>query len=227
MTTPKVLISLLTDEDTKQTEFCNAFLELLFSTKSVCPEFVNNFEPINVPVKSVEDALAYWPEYPFYWRRKHKIVSQGDVFHTGVYGSGAILLRAKYDRSFDWLGLFRQLVLETKAHYAYLHLITDVERDRTLLNADDAYDFFLGAFTKTVEHGFKELAWANYFGSRWDAEIDYAKLTKTWARVESISDGRLVAVTENLGDVETDYSRFEAVRQRAKESFRTGFFRPT
>jgi hypothetical protein len=224
MAKPKIIISLLTDADTKDIHFCEEFLGRLLAINYLAPEFVGNSEPINTRIAVASDALPCWTRSPFLWRRKHKFVSQGSVHHTGGYGSGAIILDAMYDQSFDWKAIFELLIQCANAHYGYLHLATDYERSHSLLDPIDAYNFFLGAFAKKVENGFMDLGWANYFGARWIDGICCDDISDICG---NMGNGYLITLTENIGDVYRNYEAFEGKRQIAKEAFRRGFFRPT
>ncbi|WP_443751356.1 hypothetical protein [Asticcacaulis solisilvae] len=225
MAKPKILISILTDEDTKQVEFGENLLRFFFSNRLLSPEFASNFEPINKPIAKESDAISYWSGNPFFCRKKHRIVSQLSVHHTGKFGSGAIIFDAMYVDKFNWMNLFKELILISKAHYGYLHLITDYERDNSELQQEDAYSFFLGAFPTSIKGGMAELAWANYFGTRWSEFIDSDFLTKNSAEMDSVLGGNLLSVTNSIDDLISNYQIFNETRRILKGSFRGGFFR--
>lgn len=225
MAKPKIIISILTDEDTKQIEFGKKLMGYLFSNRLLCPEFASNSEPINGPIASESDAMSTWPGSPFLCRRKHSIISQLSVHHTGNFGSGAIIFDAIYIDKIDWKDFFEGLVLISKAHYGYLHVITDYERDNSELHPEDSYSFFLGAFSTTIKAGIAEMAWANFFGRRWSEEVHSDYLSQHNAQVESVLGGHLISVTNNISDVISDYQMFNDARQKLKDSFRPGFFR--
>jgi len=226
MAKSKILISLLTDEDTQQIRFGDAFLRPLFSNSFLKPEFASNFEPINNPVGSEDEALPYWIANPFFCRRKKKIASTCSVYHTGTYGSGALILDAEYVQSFDWMALFQQLVVTSKAHYGYLHLITDQELNSSTLSTENAHAFFLGAFSKNIGRGFADLAWANFFGARWMKKADLSYLAGNCARCEPVLDGHLICLTPSINDLKQAYPRFDEAKRAIKRGFCDGFFTP-
>src|SRR4051812_40560301 len=108
MAKPKVLISVLTDEETKQTVFCEALFRFLFEQPDLAPEFVGNYEPIDNPIASSDAALAFCKQDVF-WLRKHLITSRGLLFHTYPRRAGTVTMGAGFDAQFDWLSLFRGL----------------------------------------------------------------------------------------------------------------------
>lgn len=225
MAKPKILISILTDEDTAQIEFGEKLLRHLFSNRLLAPEFASNHEPINQPIANLTDAMAFWPGNPFLCRRKQKIVSQISVYHSGIFGSGAVIFDATYYEAFDWLTLFKELISISKGHYGYLHLITDHERDNSDLSPELVNSFFLGTFAKSINDGITELAWANYFGPQWLEFVDLDALKNYRAQLDSDLGGSLLFVTNCINDVLSDFQKFKKIRRTLKNSFRSGFFR--
>jgi len=217
MAKPKIMISILTDQLTSESDFGLRFLESLFEMKKLSPEFVGNSEPIARPTRDAQQALPAWAGNPFLWKRKHAIISRGSVHHTGAFGSGAINIGASADYSEDWLSIFQKIVELTKAHYGYAHLFTDDERSHTRLDQTSFQQFWLGAFSKTTEQGFFDLGWANYFGQRWDKFVDKALLKNFGLPcARDVSDGFLFSITNNISDVETSYLAFSARREEIK-----------
>lgn len=227
MTKPKVLISLLIDRDTKQADFCKCLLDLLYNSQHLAPEFANNYEPVNNPVSSSAATLAFCQDNPFFWLRKHKIVSHGSLFHTYRGKAGALIVNASFDASFDWLTFFRDLVIVTSAHYGYLHLQTKTEWEETSLSLEDRQIFlFLGVSSRDVDHGgVLDLGWANYFGERWKRQINPIKLAGHCSRMEHVQSGYLFATTDDINDVHQNFSVFTATRQAVKGAFTRDFFR--
>jgi hypothetical protein len=223
----RVLISLLTDQDTTNVGFGRNFTELLFAVRDLTPERVGNFEPISNEVRGEDDVLAFWPHDPVLWVRKHSIASEGSVHHTGPYGSGAVIIRAIYDPSFDWLTFFERLVATATPHYGYLHLLAESEIVRTRLSKASLRDFFLGAFSRVVADGFIDLAWANYFGPRWQGFIDIEAIRKESAVIKIVQPERgiLFAITNHLSDVQEDFAQFDARRTSLKIAFAPNMFR--
>jgi hypothetical protein len=225
MSKPKVMISLLTEQNTKQTAFCYELLQCLFRRPEIAPEFAGNWEPVNNAVSTPEAALRYCDQ-DVIWLRKHAIVSQGSLFHTYPHRTGAIHVQASFDPSFDWLSLFRDLVLTSGAYYGYLHLRTDREWERTSLSPEDRQTFlFLGPFSHNLAHGILDLGWANYLDQRWKRQINPIKLANTCSRMEHVQGGYLFAITDTLADVGGDYESFDARRGTVKEAFGDSFFR--
>ena len=52
-----VLISLLTDAETKETAYRSTLLQTLFEKTTIAPEFIGHYEPINTPVNDISEAL--------------------------------------------------------------------------------------------------------------------------------------------------------------------------
>jgi len=195
----------------------------MFDRPELQPEFAGNFEPVDNAVTSIDAALVFCKQDMF-WRRKHSIISRGMLFHTNPRRAGTVTLEAAFDPSFDWFLLFKGLLGVTRAHYGYLHLVTDEAWDRSHLAPQDLSDFHLGALAKTLEGGFKELGWANYFGSRWKQEINAIKLANAASLMELVDGGYIFAITDNIADVKADYHSFDVRRRAAKEAFVSGFF---
>ena len=225
MAKPRILLSFLVDEQTESNQFGQLLLNLMFHIKELSPEFVGNSEPIENPVDSINDAIIYWSENPFMWRRRHRIISSGYVHHTGVYGAGSVILDATYNASFEWCDLFHNLVSLTNPSYAYLHLVTEHERASTELGVAEMQQFSLGALAKTVNQGFIELGWANYFGEKWRDSIDMQRLTESSSKIIVSDRGILFKITENLEDINSDYAAFAARRRVVKSAFSPGVFR--
>lgn len=225
MPKPKILVSVLTDAETQGAAFCRDFLEFLFERQELTPEFVGNDEPVNNAVGTLDAALPYCSEWPFLWVRRHRVVSQGSLFHKHANAAGSVTLDAVFDPSYDWLPFFRGLIDVTEAYYGYVHLLTDEEWRLTQLEPEAISDFRLGAIAKTLEQGILELGWANYFGARWREQINAVRLANTCSRMEHLEGGYLFAITEGVMDVSTNYEDFDERRRAAKSAFTDSLFR--
>lgn len=226
MTKPRVLVTVLTDAETRADVFCERFLRFLFEQRELAPEIVGNYEPLRQVVATWKEALSYCEASPFLWVRKHRNISQGSLFHTGAHGAGTVSLTAAFEESRDWLSFFRQLISVTKAHYGYVHLLTDDEWSETRLEPSEISDFRLGAIAKTLEDGFVDLGWANYFGPRWKAKVNPIKLASNAVEMQHVDEGYLFSITPTISEVKTNYDLFDRRRELIKGAFSSGFFRP-
>jgi hypothetical protein len=249
---PLIRISLTTRLDTASWEFGRQVLELLCEADArLLPEKVNNFEPIKIPVTSVEECEKYWsPEakltgpgggalffkMDFLWRRSRAIKSSGHVLHTshnrfGKLKFGWVTFQATPDKKTNWHRLFHRLCTLAQPNFGTLHLCTHAETQPGAFGAESdanygTNDFLLGTAGIALEQrGLANLAWATFFGQEFAAEVDPEKLRAHGFGVEAIGDGFLVTVTPSLFDVANNFVQFSSRRAELKNLFRLGLFR--
>ncbi len=249
---PRIRISLTTRIDTTNWEFGRQVLEALRDTdERLLPERVANFEPVKIPVASIEECEKYWaPEaklqgpdgdawsfkMDFLWRRTRAIKSTGHVLHTsrsrfGKLKLGWLTVGAAPDKKTDWHGLFYRLCTLVQPNFATMHLCSDAETRPGAfgMESDANYgtnDFLVGTAGIALEQrGLANLAWATFFGQEYAAEVAAEKLRAQGCAAEAIGDGFLVTITPSLFDVADKFPQFSARRAEFKKLFRPGLFR--
>ena len=248
----KIRISLTTGIDTTMWEFGRQVLEVLCEADArLLPERVNNFEPIKIPVTSVEDCKKYWaPEakltgpgggasffkMDFLWKRTKVIKSMGHVMHTAVNRFGELIpgwmtFNADPDKKPDWHGLFRTLCFMAQPMFATMHLCTGAETKPSAFGAESDANYGTNDFLRgssgivLAERGVANLAWATFFGQEYAAEVNPESLRAQGFAVEAIGGGFLVTVSPSLFDVADKFPQFSARRAEIKKLFRPGLFR--
>jgi hypothetical protein len=222
---PEIVISLLTDTETRPIEFGRRVAEVVYGRREITPEFVNTFEPINRPGSSVEDLLALWPNDPVHWRRRRP-QCLGTVYHRNSRSDAALIIHCKSpDVSQDWLGLFADLAEAWAAYYGFLHLFTDEQMEPSAIGSGGSQDFYLGAFSHDFDRGLPDMGWASYFGRKQRSELDEARIAAAGFEVRPSRAGAIVLTTSNLRDIADGLEGFTARRSTLKSLFRPGLFR--
>jgi hypothetical protein len=222
-----ILVTLLTDVDTKTQGFCEELLNYLYNCQpELAPETMAWCEPIKNSVVNVQDALRYFMVDNTFWRRKHAFQCLGSVFHTDFSGSGSITIEINFNKKFKLGKLFNDLIEICNPKYAYVHLCSDVEFDEKYEERLITSSFFSGAFDKPIKSkGFNNLAWLNYFAEPYLPDIPVEKLKENGFDVENFHNGLLLKVSPNMDDVIKDIERFIGLRKKAKSLFSDNFFR--
>ena len=224
MQRPFVLISTPTPLHTRPREFGERYLKVFFDEfPGLKPQTVNYTEPINKPVETIEDALEYWGQLTFYWRRKNAPRTYGSVSESGNFGSDGVRLKCDWKSTIDWFSLFKRLVETTNSNAAYLHLFCDHELQPVTFGSPN-HDFRLGAAGAALRNGIPGIGWANYFGSDYAKEVDPALLRKNGFEVEPFENGYIFKVSPDITDVKTDYEAFDKRRQLLRSLFRQEVF---
>ena len=186
----------------------------------------------------------------FHWLRERGAESQGAITFAsatrprGLPQFSRIKLWAQYRPEVDWAGLFRDWCLQTQPYAAILHPLVLLDgpnagapRNEVWRGVDDlhqqAWSHYLGGsfFTEfragdlnSQYSGLTNPGWASWFGGPYAQEVDIAALRSAGFPVEEIGSGYLVQLTEQLGEVASDFELFSRRRAALKELFRPKLF---
>ena len=247
MIKPYVLITLLTEKETMDwslgEEFLGSFNRL---DKRLEPEFYSNAEEkINAKFSGVADCEGFWAPlakanfegkkftYPlnFCWKRKRVAKSEGVVSHTRRVGPknrkqlGRVKLKISPVRGdINYLEVLQEWCKIFEASFGMLHLFTEPELGPAKFKSPEN-KFRLGPVGRVLqEDGIPNLAWATYFGDNLANEVDVQALQNMGVAVEGIANGYLIQTTNDLFDVEKNYSEFEKARSEIKSTFKEEVF---
>lgn len=161
----------------------------------------------------------------FAWRRKKNIRSVGCVTHTcknfrGQTVPGSISLTASFSDEVDWYALFKAWCEIFPPQIAMIHLFTDPELSPSVKNGS----FQVGSFSAALKPEIPNIGWGMFYGDEYAQEVDVAKIGDSRCHVESIGNGHLVRVTDNIKEVIDDFSFFSSRRSNLKKIFREGLF---
>jgi hypothetical protein len=226
----KILISFLLDQKTNTMAFFEKMKLIFRKFPYLYPQYINNFETISNKVAELDEISEFWERDPVFWKTKKPIVSLGSLFHTGVYGDGALLFRIclnSKSKGMDWLNFAHELSFLLSPSYGYIHVVSEREwfyydnKSQSQLYQD----FQVGAFSKTIVDGFFNLGWANYFGPKYINKIHIEALQQLASRFELTEIGVLFTVTDKLEDVVTRFGEFCKRRESLKQCFMPDMFR--
>lgn len=177
------------------------------------------------------------------WARRSAIKNNGKIIHRGITFSNqaeALVLHSEWRARVDWLELFRQLCLLTKAAHGMLHLYCQDEiagfgpDERSLYLREGIHG--QGAFIYSIDpYGIRrppgpgdpnlqifrqlpELTWATWLGSNFDGQYDRRSLKDMVVNTAETQDGFLFTITDQLGDVMDDFASFRSLRDNIKAS---------
>ncbi|WP_114391082.1 hypothetical protein [Notoacmeibacter marinus] len=185
----------------------------------------------------------------FHWRRVKVAKSQGTVTFPsdnlkGTRLSGGLFFESQFKKEIDWIGIFSIWCSILTPYGAILHPAIDMEqpvrngrdvREYTLneeINQNAWSRFSTGTFhcefrageLNSLFSGFTNLGWASFFGGEYAHEVAAAAISAAGFPVQSIGDGYLVQVTEDINDVINDFTMFLKLRAELKSLFRDGLF---
>ena len=187
------------------------------------PQMANFCEPVNQPILTIEEALKYWEGRPGLYRRKNKVV--GSWYISEDFDNvGYLTFEYNWNKNVNWFHLFKDLIMESKSYFGYIHVFTDREIEPS--GAGSAICCFLRGTPSWAlrENGIPQLAWANYFGEEYVKELDLSLLQHHGFQVSPLGEGYVFNVTDQLEDVITQYDHFNTRRQVLKSLFRPGLF---
>jgi hypothetical protein len=147
----------------------------------------------------------------------------------------------------DWLTLFHQLCLLTKAAHGMLHLYTPDEiaeldpEQSSLYRTEGIYG--QGAFTYTIDpYGIRrapgpgdpdlrtykelpELTWGTWLGKNFDGHYNRQDLREVTMNCEETENGFLFTATGQISDLADDFGSFRSRREDIKtDGFPAAFF---
>jgi hypothetical protein len=179
---------------------------------------------------------------PVEWARQSAIKSKGNIVHRGLKYSnqtGGMVLRSEWRKRVDWLGLFLELCLLTKAAHGMLHIFTPEEVAQLDPREHSQYlrEGFHGqqAFTYSIDpYGIRrapgpgdpnlltfrqvpDLTWATWLGTNFNGQYEARSLMDIVANNTETKDGLLFTITDQLSDVLRDFQAFQKEREFVKE----------
>ena len=123
---------------------------------------------------TIVDALEYW-HYGGFYRRRNTVAGWWSIY-TNKYEALNPKFEYNWNKNIDWFGLFKQLIVLSKAYYGYVHVFTDRENDGHATGSAICC-FLRGTPSWALEkNGIPNLAWANYFGEEYVQELDKSLL---------------------------------------------------
>jgi hypothetical protein len=211
----RIVLGVLTPEDLERSAPAERFLRLLVSEfPDFSPEFHGNLEPVRVPFTTVEECISKW-SVPFLWRRKRPAV-EGAIWPgsgtTAIY-VGAGVRGWESDR----LEAFARSMCELlHPDFAYVHLMTEAERDREPY--DLWYPIDIGITPHDLKKGIPNLCWLTVFGPPFVERVRAAASLLTDGALpaaDANSERIVVRVTPTVEGVR-EYSSFQAQRSAIK-----------
>jgi hypothetical protein len=172
------------------------------------------------------------------WARRSAIKNKGKIIHRGGGYSNqaeALVLHAEWRERVDWLRLFQQLCLLTRAAHGMLHLFTPGEiaeldpDDHSLyrqegFHGQDAFTYSIDSYGTRRQIGpgdpnmrvfrqIPKLTWATWLGANFNEQYDLQSLKNIVANPTENKDGFLFTVTDQVGDVSRDFTTFKRRRE--------------
>jgi hypothetical protein len=221
-----VLISLVTNKPLIKETYGRKILSLFYDNYPLLePQFANFYEPINKPIKTINEALEYWDwkNLPaFMCRRKKNVVGSWWVSED-ISRNGYIKLEYNWNNKIEWLHLFHELVRISGTYFGYIHVFTEKEIEPASPGSA------IGSFTRgtpgvQLKKGIPQLGWAHYFGEEYVKEIDVPLLQKNGFDVQKLGEGYVFHITDKLSDVIDNYDQFNERRKLLKSLFRPDLF---
>jgi hypothetical protein len=218
-----VLLSLVTRKKLTKEPYGGNVLSLFYNQyPMLAPQYANFYEPINKPINTVNEALAYWEDEEFLCRRKNSIVGWWNIGPDRIEVN-RIKLEYNWSPQIDWFKLFQELIAITEAYFGYVHIFTDKEIEPAAVgSAINA--FLIGAAGFHLKKGIPNLGWGHYFGEEYVKEINLPLLQQHGFDVQKFGEGYLFHITDKLSDVINDYDHFNERRKLLKSLFRPDLF---
>lgn len=243
MPKPSVKISVKTYKDVSDKTFGRRIISALLRCSPLLePEGLSYDEAYDSPFVSEEDFAENWWALPRQstvtyrtefegplWRRRNKLVSQGQVQHScmtikGNRAPGFISFDCRWSPEVDFASLFDPWFEILEGEMGMVHVFTDHERI-PLGNFEDR-SFQSGSFGGPARPGIPNIGWCLAFGPENAHEVDPALLREHGYNVVEKNGARIVQVTDKLSDVVDDFEAFAKRRQKIRRLFRDGLFRP-
>ncbi|MEL4892116.1 hypothetical protein PQU63_11680 [Xanthomonas protegens] len=236
---PFIRIAISTKADTTSWSVGDALINLFTENSLIFPEFVSHnpdkFSE-NFPGKdgckdlwaSVAQIRAQGSMSEFYQdfclRRKKTVKYRSSLSHRMINVRSQVVpasfdLHADWSEKIEWRSLFRSLCKILKPQLAMLHLFTKSE----LNLIGESHNFAIGSFGTALDPKVYGVGWAMFYGDEFQ-NFDFKSIDFCGFEHEQIGDGHMIMVTEKIGDVLDDYSKFDARRNELKRCFPSGFF---
>lgn len=234
-----VQISIRTKSETTDWSFGERLLESLEGVGLVPEQVSHNADKFIEPFLGVEESKSVWASLAsirfngstrdfyqdFAWRRKSAIKCTGSVIHTarnmnGKLVPGGLSFRAGFSDSVDWMSLFKSWCDIFPPQLGMLHIFTAPELQLSEKNGS----FQIGSFNSALKPEVPNIGWAMFYGDEFAKEVNSDEVEASGFPLESLNNGYLVSVTNNIQDVVSDFSLFSKRRAELKRLFRDGFF---
>ena len=218
-----ILISLVTHTKPNRESYGRNILNLFYEHYPLlAPQFANYYEPVNIPISNVQQALKYWEGEPGLYRRKNTVRGEWYISEDGdkIFCPS---FRYNWNSTIDWFKLLKQLGIISNAYYAYIHVVTNNEREGSGLGS--AVHLFLNGVTGYyLKKGIPQLGWGHYFGEEYVKELDIPLIKQHGFNIEPLGEGYVFNLTDQLSDVITNYDYFNERRTLLKSLFRPSLF---
>lgn len=215
--------------------FCDADERLM-------PESLYHWESRTGDFQSIEQCEPYWAwntssringsliesQIGLGWRRKKTVRYQAEISHsqTNVRGhwlGGKLSVYAAPQKSVDWLPTFRSACNAMRPSYGLLHYfipLDDTER------AGTPESYFSGGIIpgKGMPGPIPNLGWATFLGGECSQGVQIEQIVAAGYTVETMSDGYLIRITDNINDVADNFAEFSRRRAELKALFPKDFF---
>jgi hypothetical protein len=248
------LIVNLPNKDTIPWEFGERFFKTLVEADPrLFPEKLG-WGGVNHPVRSIDDCKEHWGQIGKMgdmdgngWRdfvqdtdmkrskapRFHGSFDHAFVNRRFDFVLGHCSLFCAVDKKIDWKALFIKLIALLKPPFASLHLATPRENNSQIYPQEYLEGMHFSHFNTGVhalglrERGIPNLWWGMYFGAEHAGELDTGVLRANEFSAETIGEGHLVTVTNDLFDVKNRFDYFVERRAALKKLYRPGLVKLT
>lgn len=197
-----------------------------------CPEFYGNFEPLRTPfdLHNPASALEAW-EYPFLWKRRKSVKSDGSVWMANRGCHGAIYINAQ-EKGVNWSQVFefmRTCVATFGCDFGYAHLTSEAELGDSSVPYETLHPIRIGVTTHDLRKGIPLLCWMTILGAPYLDLMGRDCLRRTsLGVVEAYPDDSVcIRLSENPTDMRTDYAKITRVRKALMEQLGSAFFLET
>lgn len=198
--------------------------ELVSSGEEKCTDAYENLDDFlnkwwAVEVKMYLNGILSGERYqgPF-WRRKSNIkyyasVTHGLITRKGERTPSQLLLRLNWNKTVDYLKLFREFASILKPRIAMLHLFS--ENENIQISVKDRL-FYSGAFGPRNNPIIPNVAWAMLFGKSDFHDINFDKIKAKGIIVEEYDTYYITRISENLHDILDEFNEFRIKREEFK-----------
>lgn len=184
------------------------------------PDLYGEYEPLTKKFAQSTVEHAWSPT--FLWKAQARAV-EGGVFN-GTLGGHAEIGISDERRNLDDAAarsVLRALSQEFQPMFGYLHRLNPQDFDPrgpgTVVDLGGG-NLFLTVGAKHLRNGIPDLYWATILGPPFSIRLGKERIASTpiFAVEELAPDVFYLQLTASLGDSETDYDQFVAIRQEAK-----------
>ncbi len=229
----------VTNDWTVGREVLSAFCE---ADERLMPEALYQWETRIEDFQSVEQCEPYWAwrtstringsliesQIGLGWRRKKAIRYQAEINHSHInmrehWLGGKLSVYAAPNKSVDWLPTFRRACHAMKPTYGLLHYFVPLENSERAGTPDS---YFSGGIIsiKGAPGPIPNLGWATFLGGECAKGVKPEQIAAAGYDIETINDGYLIRITDNINDVADNFAEFSRRRAELKALFPEDFF---